>query len=82
MLQAASAFVEPEVVDGQSAGLRLTLESMGGDVVVESTSGRRIIQLKTLFKGTWSPADVVRDVFPDLIGQLISNIQAMSHTNS
>ncbi len=53
--------------EGQGGdGVRLVLEPLGGDALVERAGGRRVVQLKTLSNGTWSIKSVVEDVLPDL----------------
>ena len=69
VLQATSARVAAaNWVDDDVRDLRLVLEPFGGggDVVVEQAGSRRVVQLKTLARGTWSLKDIVEDVLPDL----------------
>ncbi len=60
--QAASTQIETS----ETGGVKLILEPFGGDAWLEQPGHRRVVQLKTAYRGTWSLKEVVEDVLPDL----------------
>lgn len=68
VLQAARARL-----DASDSGLRLVLEPLGGDAWLERTGHRRVVQLKTAYRGTWSLKEVVEEVLPDLYRAVASD---------
>ncbi len=60
------------------AGLRLVLEPEGGDAWLERSNNRRVVQLKTTHRETWSLREVVENVLPDLYRAVGDDLSQLS----